>query len=54
MEKPLLTFMDEEQWEQPGSEVPVLTLGEDGVDWGDATTRAIDTVHKRYQSLSVK
>ena len=54
MKKPLLTFMDEEQCEQPGSEVPVLTSREDGVDWGDATTRAIDTVYKRYQSLSVE
>jgi len=54
MKKPLLTFMDEEQWEQPGREVPVLTSREDGVDWGDATTRAIDTVYKRYQSLSVE
>ena len=54
MKQPLLTFMDEGQWVEPENEVPVLTLREDGGDWGDVTTRAIDTVHKRYQSLSVE
>jgi hypothetical protein len=49
MRKPLLPFMDEEQWEKPESEVPVLTLREDREDWGENTRSAIDTAQKNIQ-----
>jgi hypothetical protein len=49
MKKPLLAFMDEEQWEKPESEVPVLTLTEDKEHWGDTTRSAIITAQEKIQ-----
>jgi hypothetical protein len=49
MKEPLLAFMDEEEWEEPESEVPVLTLREDKEDWGENTRSAINTAQENIQ-----
>jgi len=49
MRGPLLAFMEEEQWEKPESEVPVLILTEDKEDWGDTTRSAIITAQEEIR-----